>query len=200
MAVDLAEPRRCDRPAASALLLPLLSPPDLVARVLPAAGGRRDDLLDAEHRELVPLGLRGLPDRTASPGHLRGVPSRQGPVSVRRRVLEHHPGTAGPRGARNPPSDGHVGVRHRMARHRRMHPDHLGPILGHRDCGVQPAAEPTRGVAGGEPDLHAPRDPVAPVLPAIPTPSGVARTGPAAYGTIPRTAGPRRARAGTGPT
>src|SRR5256712_292408 len=99
-AVDLAEPRRGDRPAAAAFLLPVFPPPDLVARVFPAPGGRRDDLLDAEHRELVPLGLRGLPDRTASPGHLRGVPPRQGPVSVRRRVLEHHPGLARSRGPR----------------------------------------------------------------------------------------------------
>src|SRR5437867_1594619 len=198
MAMDLAEPRRGDRPAVAAILLSLFPPPDLVARLLPAPGGRRDDLLDAEHRELVPLGLRGLPDRTASPGYLRGVPSRQGPVSVRRRVLEHHPGTAGPRGARNPPGDGHVGVRHRMARHRRMHPDHLGPILGHRDCGVQPAAEPTRGVAGGEPDLHAPRDPVAAILSAIPTPSGVARTRSATSGNLRRPSGPGRPRAGTG--
>src|SRR2546425_12681430 len=47
MAVDLAEPRRGDRPAAPALFLPLLPPPDLLARILAPPRGRRDDLLYA---------------------------------------------------------------------------------------------------------------------------------------------------------
>src|SRR5256885_6946159 len=176
MAVDLAEPGRGDRPAAATVLLPLLLAPDLGPIVLPSPSGRRHDLLDPEHRKLVPLGLRRFPNRTASPGHLRGVPARQGPVPVRSRVLEHHPGAAGPRGARNHPRDGDVGVHDRMARHRRLHLDDLGSLLGHRDCGVQPAAEPARGVARRESDLHAPRDSFTFVLPVIPTPSGVAGT------------------------
>src|SRR2546426_1878152 len=199
MAVDLEEPRRGNRPVASALFLPLLPPPDLVARVLATPGGGRHDLLDPEHRKLVPLCLRRVPNRTASPGHLRGVPARQGPVPVRRRVLEHHPGAAGPRGARNHPRDGDVGVPDRMARHRRMHLDDLGSLLGHRDCGVQPAAEPARGVARRESDLHAPRDSFTSVLPVIPTPSGVAGTPAAASGHPPRPPRPTRAPPGTPP-
>src|SRR5256885_13461889 len=210
MAVDLAEPGRGDRPAAATVLLPLLLAPDLGPIVLPSPSGRRHDFLDAEPRKLVPLLLRRFPNRTASPGHLRGVPARQGPVPVRSRVLEHHPGPAGPRGARNHPRDGDVGVPDRMARHRRMHLDDLGSLLGHRDCGVQPAAEPARGVARWASDLPAPRDSFTSVLPVIPPPTGVAGTPPAVsphptpppppQPFRPRTLHQRQSRVGRGPT
>src|SRR5207247_111976 len=64
--------------------------------------------------------------------------------------------------------------------------------------GVEPAAEPTRGVARGEPDLHAPRHSFTAVLSALPTPTGVARTRSASTGYLCGPLGPRRARAGTG--
>src|SRR5437867_12539020 len=98
MAVDLEEPRRGNRPVASALFLPLLPPPDLVARVLATPGAGRHDLLDAEPRKLVPFGLCGLQDRTANLRHLRGVTSRQGALYLGSRVLEHNPRTARARG------------------------------------------------------------------------------------------------------
>src|SRR2546427_12755801 len=53
MAVDLAEPRRGDRPAAAAFLLPVFPPPDLVARFFSAPGAQRDDLLDSDHQLLA---------------------------------------------------------------------------------------------------------------------------------------------------
>src|SRR2546430_17211313 len=48
IAVDLEEPRRGNRPVASALFLPLLPPPELVPRVPSPPGGRRPDPPDAE--------------------------------------------------------------------------------------------------------------------------------------------------------
>src|SRR5438128_3618437 len=45
MAVDLAEPRRGDRPAAAAFLLPVFAPPDFVSLVFHYPGGWRGDRL-----------------------------------------------------------------------------------------------------------------------------------------------------------
>src|SRR5439155_934781 len=85
--VGLAEPGRGDRAPPAAVLLPLLPAHDRAAGTFPLAGRGRDALLDPEHRQLVPVRFRRLPDRIAAAGHLRRVARRQGSLPL------------GPRGA-----------------------------------------------------------------------------------------------------
>src|SRR5437773_10947425 len=51
-----------------------------------------------------------------------------------------------------------------MDRVDRLHSHDLDPLLRHRHRGVESPAEPARGLARRESDLHAPRDPLAPLL------------------------------------
>src|SRR5256885_9790711 len=94
MAMGLAKPGRGDRPPLATVLLPLLPPSDRTAVLRPSSRGC-NAVFDPEHRELVSVGFRGVPDRAAAPGHLCRVPPRQTSVLVRGRVLEHDPGAAG---------------------------------------------------------------------------------------------------------
>src|SRR5437660_8793558 len=105
MEVGLAQSRRGHRAPPAAVLLPVLPLRHCAAEVLPVAGRGCDALLDAEHRQLVPVRFRRIPDRAPASGHLRCLAARQGPVSVRRRVLESHPCDAGPRRPRGHPRE-----------------------------------------------------------------------------------------------
>src|SRR6266545_1425095 len=74
LALGLAQSSGRDRAAPPTVLLPLLPAPDRPRQLFPPPGGWRDALLDAEHRQLVPLGLRRVSHRAAAPGHLRCSP------------------------------------------------------------------------------------------------------------------------------
>src|SRR5437879_5852966 len=187
MEVGLAQSRRGHRAPPAAVLLPVLPLRHCAAEVLPVAGRGCDALLDAEHRQLVPVRFRRIPDRAPASGHLRCLAARQGPVSVRRRVLESHPCDAGPRRPRGHPRERDLRLPRGMARADRMHPDDLGPLLRHRDRGLDPAPEPAGGLAGGQPALHTARDPVAlyyPISILPPVWGEVARLFPATYAAL----------------
>src|SRR5207249_2420827 len=85
--VGLAEPGRGDRAPPAAVLLPLLPARDRAPGTFPLAGRGRDALLDPEHRQLVPVRFRRLPDRITAAGHLRRVARRESDLHAPRDSL-----------------------------------------------------------------------------------------------------------------
>src|SRR5207249_11960541 len=81
----------------------------------------------------------------------------------------------------------------RVARVDRLHPHDLDPLLGHRHRGLESTAEPARGLARRESDLHAPRNPLASLLSDLATPARMGGDREAAARDVRGPLGPRGA-------